>query len=257
MNPTQLKEDIRKRWGQRATTYDMSPGHGIHSDREKKAWMDILAAALDKRKGLRILDVGTGTGALALLLSKMGHQVTGIDLSEQMLKLAREKAKQQRLTIDFKIGDAESPPFACGTFDAVVSRHVLWTLPNPDRTASVWEKLLALNGRIVVIDGDWGKDKQTMAKEVWRYMAMPLIAITEKRNPINRMEDLSPHLPMRQRKRPEADIELFEGVGLKTWVNSVKLPRTYSFLNFLKYGYSDHNKYQFVVTGANLATDTI
>lgn len=249
---TGLKGVIATRWSIRARTYDLSPGHGIHSEREKQAWMNILSEALDHKTSLEVLDLGTGTGALALLLAEMNHKVVGIDLSEKMLARAREKARGACLKADFKIGDAESPPFEKEAFDVIVSRHLLWTLPNPERAVDHWQNLLKPGGRVVIIDGNFGKSKRTFLQEMWRYLAMPLILVTEFRDP-RWLRDLDTHLPMRQRERPAADIDILEKAGFKADVNHVELPRKYSFLRFAKYGYSRHSRYQFVVKGVKMA----
>ncbi|BBO89604.1 class I SAM-dependent methyltransferase [Desulfosarcina ovata] len=249
---TDLKGVIATRWSIRARTYDLSPGHGIHSEREKQAWVNILSAALDHKTNLTVLDVGTGTGALALLLAEMNHNVVGIDLSEKMLARAHNKARTASLNADFKIGDAESPPFEKESFDAIVCRHLLWTLPNPERAVDAWRDVLKPGGRIVIIDGNFGKSKRTLLQEAWRYMAMPLILLTEFRDP-RWKRDLDTHLPMRQRERPAADIEILEKAGFKADVNQVKLPRKYSLLKYMKYGYSKHSQYQFVVNGVKTA----
>jgi ubiquinone/menaquinone biosynthesis C-methylase UbiE len=247
-----LKKEIRKRWGGRARTYDNSPGHGIHSDQEKQAWLQILSNALNQKQGLKVLDVGTGTGALALMLSEMGHKAIGIDMSERMLKRANEKARTNRLRATFRIGDAEDPPFEQGAFDAIVSRHVLWTLPNPENAVKAWKNLLKPGGTIIIIDGNFSRKDRTAIQKVWRLMAMPLILATELRDP--RMpKDLDAHLPMRQRKRPEADITLLEAEGLEASLTNEILPWKYSILNYIKYGYGQHNNHQFVVKGVKAA----
>lgn len=128
---TDLKGVIAGRWSIRARTYDLSPGHGIHSEHEKKAWVNILSEALDHRTNLAVLDVGTGTGALALLLAEMNHKVVGIDLSEKMLARAREKARTASLTADFKIGDAEAPPWK--TNPLMQSYAGIFSGPSPTR----------------------------------------------------------------------------------------------------------------------------
>ena len=249
---TDLKEVIATRWSIRARTYDLSPGHGIHSDLEKQAWMKILSESLDHQTNLKVLDVGTGTGALALLLAEMNHKVVGIDLSEKMLSRAREKARMASLKADFKIGDAEMPAFENESFDVVVCRHLLWTLPNPERAVDEWRNVLKPGGRVVIIDGNFGKSKRTFLQEMWRYMAMPLIFLTELRDP-RWLRDLDTHLPMRQRERPAADIEILEKAGFKAAVSHVELPRQYSLLRYAKYGYSRHSRYQFVVKGVKTA----
>jgi ubiquinone/menaquinone biosynthesis C-methylase UbiE len=244
-----LKGVIAARWSARARTYDLSPGHGIHSDREKKAWMTILFDALDRKPDLKVLDVGTGTGALALLLAEMNHKVVGIDLSEKMLAQAREKARTNRLNVDFKIGDAESPAFENESFDVIVCRHLVWTLPNPEHAVSRWRNILKPRGRIVIIDGNFSGNQRTPLQETWRYLAMPLILLSEFRDPRMPKKDLDEHLPMRQRQRPAADIEMLEELGFETEVKQVDLPRRYSLIGYMKYGYSRHSKYQFVVIG--------
>ena len=70
-------------------------------------------------KSLKILDVGCGTGRHAIELTKRGYHVTGIDLSESQLKRAREKAKADKLTIDFQCQDARNLPFT-SEFDAAI-----------------------------------------------------------------------------------------------------------------------------------------
>jgi len=246
-----VKRIVNQRWSARARTYDKSPGHGIHSDHEKRAWLRILDQALDHKKDLSILDVGTGTGALALLLAELGHEVKGVDLSENMLQQARRKAETSRLPIEFKVGDAESPPFEKGSFDAIVCRHLLWTLPDPEKALRSWGDLLKQGGRVVVIDGNFGRHKRTWVQEAWRYAAMPLVLLTEFRDPRMPKKDLDEHLPMRSKERPSADIEMLESLGFNAGFTQVELPRKYSALNYLKYGYSQHSKYQFVVTGIN------
>lgn len=253
MHTSDLKKEIRKRWGDRSRTYDNSPGHGIHSDQEKQAWLKILSNALNQKQGLQVLDVGTGTGALALMLAEMGHETMGIDMSERMLERARKKAQTRNLNAAFKVGDAEEPPFEQESFDAIVSRHVLWTLPNPEKAVTQWKRLLKPGGIIVIIDGNFSRNDRTAVQKVWRLMALPLILVTEFRDPRMLKQDMDEHLPMRQRKRPEADISLLEAEGLEASVTDEVLPRKYSILNYIKYGYSQHSNRQFIVKGVKTA----
>lgn len=73
--------------------------------------------AFEKRK--RILDIGCGTGRHSIELTKRGYHMTGIDLSDSLLKRAREKAAEQNLVIDFQKHDARQLPFN-QEFDAVI-----------------------------------------------------------------------------------------------------------------------------------------
>ncbi len=72
--------------------------------------------------GQRVLDVGTGTGVVALTAARTGAQVTGLDLTPALLERARENAALAELSIDWREGDAEDLPFEDASFDVVVSQ---------------------------------------------------------------------------------------------------------------------------------------
>ena len=117
-----VKRLIKEYWDSRGDSYDKSPGHVCLPD----VWRSILSDVFDSK--MRILDVGTGF--LALILAELGHEVVGLDISDGMLSVARKKAEQRGLRIQFKLGDAENLPFKDDSFDAVICRHLIWTLPN-------------------------------------------------------------------------------------------------------------------------------
>jgi 2-polyprenyl-3-methyl-5-hydroxy-6-metoxy-1,4-benzoquinol methylase len=72
---------------------------------------DFIEKEINYNKKIKIIDIGCGTGRHAIELSKRAYSVTGIDLSESLLKKAREKAKQNGLKIDFLHHDARNLPF--------------------------------------------------------------------------------------------------------------------------------------------------
>jgi ubiquinone/menaquinone biosynthesis C-methylase UbiE len=81
--------------------------------------------------------------------------VTGIDLSPEMLRIARAKAARQGLNIAFEIGDAENPPFPERSFELIISRHVFWSMSDPGRTLRNWYHLLRPEGTLAILDSDW------------------------------------------------------------------------------------------------------
>jgi 2-polyprenyl-3-methyl-5-hydroxy-6-metoxy-1,4-benzoquinol methylase len=80
---------------------------------------DFIEQELSFDKSLKIIDVGCGTGRHSIELTKRGYHVTGIDLSDSQLALAKEKAKQSGLKIDFQKHDARALPFKA-QFDTAI-----------------------------------------------------------------------------------------------------------------------------------------
>ena len=72
---------------------------------------DFIEQEIAYNKSFRILDIGCGTGRHSIELTKRGYRVTGVDLSVSQLKRAKEKAKEQGVTIDFSRHDARKLPF--------------------------------------------------------------------------------------------------------------------------------------------------
>jgi 2-polyprenyl-3-methyl-5-hydroxy-6-metoxy-1,4-benzoquinol methylase len=84
-----------------------------------KGECDFIEQELNKCKKLKILDLGCGTGRHSVELAGRGYDMTGVDLSESMLKKAREKAAAAGLKIRFEKHDARKLPFSA-EFDAVI-----------------------------------------------------------------------------------------------------------------------------------------
>lgn len=80
---------------------------------------DFIESEINFNKSLKILDIGCGTGRHSIELSKRGYCVTGIDLSESLLKCAKEKAAEQNLQIDFQKHDSRNLPFL-NQFDLII-----------------------------------------------------------------------------------------------------------------------------------------
>ena len=89
----------------------------------------VIAEFLGPLGGLKLLDVGTGTGRAAIALARRGARVTGVDASREMLEVARTRALAAGADVRFDVGDAHALPFPDRSFDAAVSLRVLMHTP--------------------------------------------------------------------------------------------------------------------------------
>ncbi len=141
-------------WNSEAARYDDDPDHGLRDPAVRAAWESLLLPLLPPRP-VRVADLGCGTGSLSVLLAEAGHEVSGLDRSEPMLAAAAAKAAAAGLPIRFDRGDAAAPPYAAGSLDVVLVRHVLWAVPDPDAALAAWVGLLAPSGRLILVEGHW------------------------------------------------------------------------------------------------------
>ncbi|MEZ2126613.1 MULTISPECIES: class I SAM-dependent methyltransferase [unclassified Sinorhizobium] len=150
-----LRDEIKAYWSARAETFDLSPGHEIFSEAERRAWHELILKHLGRGEGRRALDLASGTGVVSHLMDDLGYQVTGLDWSESMLERARAKAKQRGRTIRFQMADAENTMEADETYDVIVTRHLVWTLVDPAACFREWLRVLKPGGKLLIVDGDF------------------------------------------------------------------------------------------------------
>lgn len=157
--PERVQCQITAYWDTRGEVYDNQPRHGILHPQERELWLETLQELLPAPPR-DVLDVGCGTGFLALLLAELGYHVTGIDLSEGMLATAERKADGLTPRPVFRVGDAIAPPFPPASFDVVANRHLLWTLIDPARAFASWYRLLRPGGWLLAIDSLWRQEQR-------------------------------------------------------------------------------------------------
>jgi len=99
----------------------------------------------------RVLDVGCGGGLLCEAMFQAGAKVTGVDLAEGMVEVARLHAAEQNLPIEYRVADAESLLAThAGQFDVVTCMEMLEHVPNPDNTVATLAKLVRPGGSVFI-----------------------------------------------------------------------------------------------------------
>jgi ubiquinone/menaquinone biosynthesis C-methylase UbiE len=125
---------------------------------------EVLAQFVGPVEGRSVLDVGTGTGRAALLFAAAGASVTGLDASNEMLTVARERAVAEHAAVRFVTGDAHALQFPDRSFDIVVSLRVLMHTP---RWRLCVDELCRVAKDRVVIDYP-SSHSPALLQSVWR-----------------------------------------------------------------------------------------
>lgn len=100
------------------------------------------------RAGQRVLDVGCGTGVVAITAARLGARVNGADLTPELLAQAREHAAIAAVEVDWHEADVEQLPFQDGQYDCVLSQFGHMFAPRPDVAASEMLRVLKPGGTI-------------------------------------------------------------------------------------------------------------
>lgn len=123
----------------------------VASSYDQLGFLSLAARVFEGRvlvsPGERVLDVGSGTGVVALGLARRGAQVTGVDISPEMVGVARQKALDLN-GLEFLVADGLALPFAEGQFDLVVCAAGLFFMPDMHAALVEWRRALKAGGRV-------------------------------------------------------------------------------------------------------------
>ncbi len=155
------KETIASAYARWAPVYDLVFGAVFERGRH-------AAIEAAERIGGRILEVGVGTG-ISLPDYKRSNRLFGVDISEPMLRKARERVIEHGLTNveGLQVMDAEQLTFPDASFDVVVAQYVVTTVPNPEATLDEFARVLKPGGEIVLVSRVGAEAGLRRALEQW------------------------------------------------------------------------------------------
>jgi SAM-dependent methyltransferase len=142
-----VKEAVRAQFGRTVAAYAVSALHARGAD------LDRLVEMLALRGDEHVLDVGTATGHTALRLAPHVGRVVGVDMTPQMLAVARALAAERDIAnAVFVEGDAEALPFADASFDVVTCRVCAHHFPHVARAVAEMARVTRPGGQVAVVD---------------------------------------------------------------------------------------------------------
>ena len=212
-----ISQRVQDYWTQRTGDFSAVRKNELHSELSAR-WLAEMNARLPRGRALDILDAGTGTGYFAILLAREGHRVTGIDLTPAMLEEAEATAAEFGVSPRFLRADVQDTGLPAASFDAVVSRNVTWTLPDPEAAYGEWHRLLRPGGIVLNFDANYGDNvrnqnqsqSRTDRNGVYGHTGITSAQLEEN-------AEITLAMPASRHPRPEWDGELARRIGFREW----------------------------------------
>ena len=123
--------------------------------RKQDAELDLLVRQVSDMlpDGSRVLEVAPGPGYLAIELARLGtYQVVGLDISASFVQIARAKAEEADIAVEFHHGNASQMPFGADTFDFIICRAAFKNFSEPVQAIQEMHRVLKLGGTALIID---------------------------------------------------------------------------------------------------------
>ena len=203
------KERIAGYWSKRSSSFKVQRKAELHSVMAER-WLTEIRKYLPEGT-LKILDVGCGSGFFTILLGKQGHEVTGIDLTPDMIEKSKELAKEEQIDCRFEIMDAENLNFPDATFDVVISRNLTWTLPDAGRAYEEWCRVLKKGGLLLNFDANYGAYDATDTASLPEQHSHNMLGMEM----LKENEDIKKQLPISSYIRPAWDVETLGKLGIQ------------------------------------------
>lgn len=236
-------------WTNRAPSYSDVNKEELCT-KQKSVWSQALDDRIqahfpDKhRKDIRILDIGTGPGFFAIILTELGYPVTAVDYTQAMLEQAQANAGVLAEKICFHQMNAEELSFADNSFDVVVSRNLTWNLPCPERAYAQWARVLKPGGLLLNFDANWYRYLYDPHAEAEHRLDRENVRTSGAADDtagtdVQAMEAIARQAPLSRLFRPQWDLEILSNLGMRAaadtevwkqvwtrdeWVNNASTP---------------------------------
>jgi SAM-dependent methyltransferase len=159
-----IKSVVTGYWTKRAESFLTQRQHELASHKAQK-WLNEINGQISKviskeKESLKVLDIGCGAGFFPVLLGRDGYEITGIDLTEEMVVKAKELVEKNapyKRNVDILQMDAEKLSFDAESFDIIITRNLTWTLPHPVDAYREWLRVLKKGGLLLNFDAEYAK----------------------------------------------------------------------------------------------------
>lgn len=232
-----LDNEIQHYWNQRGkveTLNEQERFGGSAGFREHPIWLSLVPVLLgqpaDGRSIRRVADMGSGTGIMAEHLARLGYEVIAVEYAASRAELAKERLARYP-NAEVRLGDAVNPPIEQGEVDAVISRNLIWLLPDPLKAVQCWCSLTGPGGRVAAIDSTRRMDNRNRTSR--QQSAMRRILGIDRRSHQESLPFTSKKTtPLSNIHHPDEAAEIWRQAGAAhvriedlSWVTAVKMQR--------------------------------
>ena len=217
-------------WTERTPGY-LEVNQGELASRQRIVWGSIISERIAARfpertpDQLQVLDVGTGPGFFAIILTEMGYRVTAVDYTASMLKAAKENAGSLASDISFYQMNAEELDFPDNSFDVLVTRNLTWNLRHPKKAYARWSRVLKKGGLLLNFDAGWYRYLYDEAARKGHLQDRENIVNSKvgdetEGTDVAAMEAIARKAPLSARKRPEWDLDMLQELGMEAFADT-------------------------------------
>lgn len=214
-----IQERIENYWSQSAENFSEEIRKELQGS-AKNAWLELIQSNTALGVSLKVLDIGTGPGFFAILLSLLGHRVTAIDCTESMLEEARNNTEKAGFQVEFAKMDCHQLVYPDESFNLIICRNLVWTLRDPEGAYREWHRVLKPLGRLLVFDANWhlrlfdAEIQRQYEEDRKRAREMGIEDPHEKSN-MEESDRIARQLFLSNKRRPQWDVPALINCGFK------------------------------------------
>jgi len=132
-------------------------------------WKKWIKKVIPHIQGKKILEVSFGSGYLMTRYASQEYEIYGIDYNEKMVEITKKKMEKMDVNTNLSIGNVENLPYPDNTFDTIINTMAFTGYPNGEKAMSELQRVLKLNGKLLLVDFDYPRDRNIFGYWIVRF----------------------------------------------------------------------------------------
>lgn len=141
---SELRKEFDRYWSDRAPGLEEYTRYILDNDTDFNHTLRLFIRNVPSDS--KVMDMGTGTGVVALEMARMGFSVDAMDCNSDLLSVGDKLSKEMGLAVNFMQGDVTEPGLPDRSYDVVIARNCVWNLEEPMKAYARWKNVLRPGG---------------------------------------------------------------------------------------------------------------